>query len=60
MTLGGLPRVNVNACVAFEDKESVTFAVKLNVPLVVGAPEITPLVASVNPVGNVPEMLIQL
>ena len=39
---------------------SVTFTVKLNVPLVVGVPEITPLVARVNPDGNAPDMIVQL
>ncbi len=41
--------------------ESVTFAVKLNDPAVVGVPEIVPLdTASVRPAGSVPELMLQL
>ena len=41
--------------------ESVTFAVKLNDPAVVGVPEIVPLAAaSVRPAGNDPELTLQL
>ena len=41
--------------------ESVTFAVKLNVPAAVGVPEIVPLAAaSVRPAGNAPELMLQL
>jgi len=41
--------------------ESVTFAVKLKEPDVVGVPEIVPLAAdSVNPAGNAPELILQL
>ena len=41
--------------------ESVTFAVKLNDPAVVGVPEIVPLAAaSVRPAGNAPELMFQL
>jgi hypothetical protein len=41
--------------------ESVTLTVKLNVPAVVGVPEIVPLAAaSVRPAGNVPELMLQL
>ena len=40
---------------------SVTFAVKLNDPAVVGVPEIVPLAAaSVRPAGNAPELMFQL
>jgi hypothetical protein len=39
---------------------SLTFAVKVNVPLAVGVPEITPLPAdSVNPAGRLPELIDQ-
>jgi hypothetical protein len=41
--------------------ESVTFAVKLNDPEVVGVPEIVPLAAaSVRPAGKAPELMLQL
>jgi len=41
--------------------ESVTFAVKLNDPVVVGVPEIVPLAAaSVRPAGKAPEVMFQL
>jgi hypothetical protein len=41
--------------------ESVTLAVKLNVPAVVGVPEIVPLAAaSVRPAGSAPELMLQL
>ena len=41
--------------------ESVTFAVKLNEPEVVGVPEIVPVAAdSVKPVGSAPELTLQL
>jgi len=40
---------------------SVTVAVKLDVPLVVGVPEITPVVpASVNPAGRLPDVIDQV
>jgi len=41
--------------------ESVTLAVKVNVPAAVGVPEIVPLAAaSVRPAGNTPELMLQL
>ena len=41
--------------------ESVTLAVKLNDPAVVGVPEIVPLAAaSVRPAGNAPALTLQL
>ena len=51
---------SVNACVAVLLFASVTCTMKSNVPLLVGVPEITPLVARLNPGGNAPEMLVQL
>jgi hypothetical protein len=37
---------------------SVTFAVKLDVPVAVGVPEIVPVVAAmVRPAGNLPEVI---
>ena len=57
---GDVTTVSSNACVAVEEAASVTLTVKLNDPLVVGVPEITPLVAKVNPVGNVPEIFVQV
>jgi len=51
----------LNDCVAVCAVESVTFAVKLNDPAVVGVPEIVPLaVASVRPAGNAPALMLQL
>jgi hypothetical protein len=55
-------RVNdfVAAC-AVGTVESVTLAVRLNVPAVVGVPEIVPLAAaSVRPAGKAPELMLQL
>ena len=49
-----------NACVAVEKCVSVTSTVKLNSPLVVGVPEIRPLLASVSPVGKAPDNNDQL
>lgn len=40
--------------VTFGLVESVTFAVKLNVPAVVGVPEITPAFGSLRPAGSAP------
>jgi hypothetical protein len=41
--------------------ESVTLGVKLNVPAVVGLPEIVPVAAaSVRPAGSAPELMLQL
>ena len=41
--------------------ESVTLAVKLNDPAVVGVPEIVPLAAAnVRPAGNAPALMLQL
>ena len=39
---------------------SVTFTVKLNVPMVVGIPEIVPFGAKVNPDGKTPDMFVQV
>jgi hypothetical protein len=40
---------------------SLTATVKLNVPLAVGVPEITPLLElSVNPAGRLPELIDQV
>ena len=47
--------------VAGGDWESLTRTVKLDVPAVVGVPEITPLVAfSVKPAGKLPWMTLQV
>lgn len=41
--------------------ESVTLAVKLNEPDVVGVPEIVPVAAArASPAGNAPELMLQL
>jgi hypothetical protein len=49
------------AVCAVDAVESVTFAVKLNDPAVVGVPEIVPVAAaSVRPAGSVPELMLQL
>ena len=61
-TAAAVVRVNDFAAVcAVGAVESVTLAVKLNDPAVVGVPEIVPLAAaSVRPAGNVPELMLQL
>jgi hypothetical protein len=61
-TAAAIVRVNdfVAVC-AVGTVESVTFAVKLNDPAVVGVPEIVPLAAaSVRPDGKAPELMLQL
>jgi hypothetical protein len=54
----------LNDCVAVcavGTVESITLTVKLNVPAVVGVPEIVPLAAtSVRPAGNAPELMLQV
>lgn len=60
VTPGGLPTVNVNNCVAVDEKASAAFTVKLKTPLVVGVPEITPFVANASPLGKTPETSVQL
>ena len=52
--------VNASACVDVPEDASVTITVKLNVPLFVGVPAITPSVDKFNPGGNVPEMFVQV
>ena len=62
VTAAAIVRVNdfVAVC-AVGVVESVTLAVKLNDPAVVGVPEIVPLAAaSVRPAGNAPELMLQL
>jgi hypothetical protein len=39
---------------------SVTVAVKLKVPEMVGVPEMVPLLARLRPVGKLPEVMVQL
>ena len=51
---------NINACVAVLLVTSVTCTVKLKVPLVVGVPDMTPLVDKFIPGGNAPELFVQL
>ena len=51
----------LNAAVAVPDTESVTRTVKLDVPVVVGTPEIMPVdAARVRPAGSVPVLRLQL
>ena len=51
----------LSACVAIRDLASVTLTVKLLVPVVVGVPEMTPVLdASVRPEGRVPEVMDQV
>lgn len=52
--------VTIRDPVALFDVESVTFAVKPNVPAAVGVPERTPPVESVSPPGRVPLETAQL
>jgi hypothetical protein len=40
--------------------ESVTFKVKLKVPVALGVPEITPVGEMVKLVGSVPELMVQV
>ena len=46
-----------SGCVPERFAASVTFTVKLEVPAVVGVPEIVPLLASVKPVGSDPALI---
>jgi hypothetical protein len=50
----------MNGCVAETDAPSVTIAVKLNVPAIVGVPEMAPELAMLNPDGNAPLMVLQV
>jgi hypothetical protein len=61
--IGAVPTVSENVFVAdcAGVAESVTFAMKLNVPVAVGVPEIVPVAAdSVKPAGSAPELRLQL
>jgi hypothetical protein len=62
--VGAAATVMLSDCVAVSAAgmfESVTIAVKLNVPAVVGVPEIVPLAAAnVKPAGSVPVLTLQL
>lgn len=52
--------VSVNAPVVFCAEASVTFAVKLNEPLVVGVPVTWPVIDKLKPFGNEPRLTLQL
>ena len=52
--------VMLNDCVAVCAAESVTLAVKLKEPVVVGVPEIVPAAERVSPAGKAPELILQL
>jgi hypothetical protein len=61
VTIGGSNTVRLSAFVAVDEAASVTFTVKLLVPMPVGVPEITPvLAASVSPAGRVPTEMDQV
>ena len=61
MVSGGATTVRLSGCAAVNELASVTWTVKLLVPVPVGVPEITPvLAASASPVGKVPEEMDQL
>jgi hypothetical protein len=60
---GAAAITRVNDCVAVcavGVVESVTLAVKLKEPAVVGVPEIVPVAESVRPAGKAPEVMLQL
>ena len=52
--------INVYACSAKLPLASVALIVKLEVPITVGVPVKLPLVANDIPVGNEPEVLVQV
>jgi hypothetical protein len=57
--VGGVGAASMMICSGFVSERlfaSVTFAVKLDVPAVVGVPVITPALDSVNPAGKVPTL----
>lgn len=59
VTVGGVAAALMticSGCVPDRFAESVTFAVKLYVPAVVGVPVRAPLVASVSPAGSAPAL----
>ena len=62
--MGGTVPIGINSgvlAVAGGDWESLTCTVKLEVPAVIGVPEIAPLLAfSVKPVGKLPWMTLQV
>jgi hypothetical protein len=51
---------NVTVLFCAFDAESVTVTPKLNVPLTVGVPEITPALDNVNPGGRLPDATLHL
>jgi hypothetical protein len=58
---GAALTVRLSALAAVSEFASITFTVKLPVPVPVGVPEINPVVgASASPAGNVPEVTDQL
>ena len=60
---GAAAIVMLNDCVAVcavGEVESVTLAVKLKEPAVVGVPEIVPAAESDRPAGKAPEVMLQL
>jgi len=61
VTVGGDTTLKLSDCVAIAELASLTCTVKLLVPVLVGVPEITPLLdASDSPAGRVPEAMDQL
>jgi hypothetical protein len=60
VTVGGATTVMLSALVPVRELASVTFTVKLLAPVLVGVPEITPVLdASDNPAGRVPALMDQ-
>ena len=61
VTVSGAATVRLSGFVAVSELTSVTWTVKLLVPVPVGVPEITPVLdARESPVGRVPEDMDQL
>ena len=52
--------VRENALLVFTPSESVTLMVGVEVPIVVGVPEIRPPEASVMPAGRLPAVIVQV
>ena len=52
--------MRINGCVAVAAALSVTWALKLKVPAIVGVPEIIPVAARFNPVGKPPVIILHV
>jgi hypothetical protein len=59
LVIANVPQVSEKFCVVDAPTLSVTFTVKLNAPVAVGVPPITPPPLKLNPAGNDPDVIVQ-